>query len=180
MFFFTNLSFSVFVNFCLLIINGVLFTQNVSPPTVPTAATSNVYHPQEQITWCTRKNSSYIGEGVWVEVGGRVQQKIQMKINCRTIFWRSIGWNWIVIIFRECTGDASETALLKCTELCVGNVMGMREKNPKLIEIPFNSTNKYQVQHNTPPPPPPPLSISLHTHFSCIETLTIYTCIEYT
>ncbi|KAI6234074.1 Sodium/potassium-transporting ATPase subunit alpha [Aphelenchoides fujianensis] len=49
------------------------------------------------------------------------------------------------ILRRECTGDASEIALLKFTELTVGNVTDFRHKNPKIAEIPFNSTNKYQV-----------------------------------
>ncbi|XP_063151881.1 sodium/potassium-transporting ATPase subunit alpha-2-like isoform X2 [Candoia aspera] len=43
------------------------------------------------------------------------------------------------------TGDASESALLKCIELSCGSVRQMREKNPKVAEIPFNSTNKYQL-----------------------------------
>lgn len=43
------------------------------------------------------------------------------------------------------TGDASESALLKCIELSWGSVGEMRERNPKVIEIPFNSTNKYQL-----------------------------------
>lgn len=42
-------------------------------------------------------------------------------------------------------GDASETAILKCMELQVGNVAKYRSKYPKLCEIPFNSTNKFQV-----------------------------------
>lgn len=46
---------------------------------------------------------------------------------------------------RETNGDASESALLKCIELQVGSVTQMRQKNKKLAEIPFNSTNKYQV-----------------------------------
>lgn len=46
---------------------------------------------------------------------------------------------------RECTGDASEIALLKFTEFSCGDVMESRKKNKKLVEIPFNSTNKYQV-----------------------------------
>uniref|UniRef100_A0A7E4V1S5 Sodium/potassium-transporting ATPase subunit alpha n=1 Tax=Panagrellus redivivus TaxID=6233 RepID=A0A7E4V1S5_PANRE len=54
------------------------------------------------------------------------------------------------ILRRECTGDASEIALLKFTELTVGNVTAYRQKNPKIAEIPFNSTNKYQVSvHET-------------------------------
>lgn len=53
-------------------------------------------------------------------------------------------------MFRETTGDASESALLKCIELTVGSVKEMRDNNKKICEIPFNSTNKYQVSiHET-------------------------------
>merc|ERR1712002_990391 len=51
---------------------------------------------------------------------------------------------------REVTGDASEAAILKCTELTKGNVMAYRAANKKVCEIPFNSTNKFQVSvHET-------------------------------
>uniref|UniRef100_A0A8D2B702 Sodium/potassium-transporting ATPase subunit alpha n=1 Tax=Sciurus vulgaris TaxID=55149 RepID=A0A8D2B702_SCIVU len=46
---------------------------------------------------------------------------------------------------RETTGDASESALLKFIEQSYSSVKEMREKNPKVAEIPFNSTNKYQL-----------------------------------
>lgn len=46
---------------------------------------------------------------------------------------------------RDVAGDASEAALLKCIELCCGSVKDIREKYAKIAEIPFNSTNKYQV-----------------------------------
>ncbi|XP_062961020.1 sodium/potassium-transporting ATPase subunit alpha-4 [Cynocephalus volans] len=46
---------------------------------------------------------------------------------------------------RATTGDASETALLKFIEQSYSSVKEMREKNPKVAEIPFNSTNKYQM-----------------------------------
>ncbi|XP_007945980.1 sodium/potassium-transporting ATPase subunit alpha-4-like [Orycteropus afer afer] len=46
---------------------------------------------------------------------------------------------------RETTGDASESALLKFVEQSYSSVVEMRQKNPKVAEIPFNSTNKYQV-----------------------------------
>lgn len=49
------------------------------------------------------------------------------------------------ILKRDVAGDASESALLKCIELSCGSVKAMREKNKKEAEIPFNSTNKYQV-----------------------------------
>jgi magnesium-transporting ATPase (P-type) len=48
---------------------------------------------------------------------------------------------------RECKGDASETALLKFTEIITGDVMTEREKHKAVAEIPFNSTTKYQVSH---------------------------------
>lgn len=42
-------------------------------------------------------------------------------------------------------GDASETALLKFSEVILGDVMSIRAQNRKVAEIPFNSTNKFQV-----------------------------------
>lgn len=56
----------------------------------------------------------------------------------------------VPVLKREVHGDASEAALLKCCELAVGNVVGYRSKNKKVSEIPFNSTNKFQVSiHET-------------------------------
>ena len=55
-------------------------------------------------------------------------------------------WDISVIIgCRVCNGDASESALLKCFELEVGSIEEYRQRHPKVLEIPFNSTNKYQV-----------------------------------
>uniref|UniRef100_A0A3Q4H1A9 Sodium/potassium-transporting ATPase subunit alpha n=1 Tax=Neolamprologus brichardi TaxID=32507 RepID=A0A3Q4H1A9_NEOBR len=53
--------------------------------------------------------------------------------------------NKVPVLKRHVAGDASEAALLKCIELCCGSVSDMREKYPKIAEIPFNSTNKYQL-----------------------------------
>merc|ERR1712172_125029 len=58
------------------------------------------------------------------------------------------------VLQREVNGDASEAAILKCTEISTkaehGGVMAYRKQNPKVCEIPFNSTNKYQVSvHDT-------------------------------
>ncbi|CAF4499750.1 unnamed protein product [Rotaria sp. Silwood2] len=49
------------------------------------------------------------------------------------------------VLQRQCYGDESEAALLKCVELSTSNVIKFREINQKVCEIPFNSTNKYQV-----------------------------------
>uniref|UniRef100_A0A8C8HYZ6 Sodium/potassium-transporting ATPase subunit alpha n=1 Tax=Oncorhynchus tshawytscha TaxID=74940 RepID=A0A8C8HYZ6_ONCTS len=46
---------------------------------------------------------------------------------------------------RIVVGDASETALLKFTELAIGNMMEYRERFKKVVEVPFNSTNKFQL-----------------------------------
>merc|ERR1719445_201876 len=57
---------------------------------------------------------------------------------------------------RETQGDASESALLKFCEHIVKSteevkdVIAFREKHPKIGEIPFNSTNKYQVSVHLP------------------------------
>ncbi|XP_027194628.2 sodium/potassium-transporting ATPase subunit alpha-B-like [Dermatophagoides pteronyssinus] len=51
----------------------------------------------------------------------------------------------VPILKRDCIGDASESAILKCMELNVGNVEEYRRKNPKVCEVPFNSTNKYHI-----------------------------------
>ncbi|CBY34902.1 unnamed protein product [Oikopleura dioica] len=45
----------------------------------------------------------------------------------------------------DTAGDASESALLKCCEKSMGNVEAIRASNPKVAEIPFNSTNKWQL-----------------------------------
>merc|ERR550534_3655614 len=60
------------------------------------------------------------------------------------------GQDSVPILKREVNGDASEAALLKCCELSMGNVLQYRAKNKKAVEVPFNSTNKYQVSiHET-------------------------------
>ena len=51
----------------------------------------------------------------------------------------------VAILRKECVGDASETAILKFVELSVGSVEAIRKRNMKVSEIPFNSTNKYQL-----------------------------------
>merc|ERR1719384_1773394 len=63
------------------------------------------------------------------------------------------GQEGISVLKREVNGDASEAAILKCTELSKGNVMDYRNSNKKVCEIPFNSANKYQVSiHETEDP----------------------------
>lgn len=49
------------------------------------------------------------------------------------------------VYVRECTGDASETALLKFTEIITGNAIAARNQCKAVAEIPFNSNTKFQV-----------------------------------
>nr|AEH68839.1 putative Na+/K+-ATPase alpha subunit [Bathypolypus bairdii] len=66
------------------------------------------------------------------------------------------GQDGVPVLKRECNGDASESALLKCVELSIGGVPEYRRRNKKIVEIPFNSTNKYQVSiHNNEDPNDP-------------------------
>ena len=55
------------------------------------------------------------------------------------------GQDGVAVLKREVNGDASEAALLKCCELSRKNILDYRAKRSKVCEIPFNSTNKYQV-----------------------------------
>ncbi|XP_065649801.1 sodium/potassium-transporting ATPase subunit alpha-like isoform X3 [Hydra vulgaris] len=55
------------------------------------------------------------------------------------------GQENVPIMRKDCTGDASEVAILKFIENTVGGVMSMRSKNKKLAEVPFNSATKFQV-----------------------------------
>ncbi|ODM96221.1 Sodium/potassium-transporting ATPase subunit alpha [Orchesella cincta] len=55
------------------------------------------------------------------------------------------GQEDVPVLKRTVEGDASETAILKFMELQMENVSRYRTNFPKVCEIPFNSTNKYQV-----------------------------------
>ncbi|XP_069805126.1 potassium-transporting ATPase alpha chain 2 isoform X2 [Dendropsophus ebraccatus] len=64
----------------------------------------------------------------------------------------------VPIMKKVVVGDASETALLKFAEVLTGSVMEIRNKNRKVCEIPFNSTNKFQLSiHETDDPQDPRL-----------------------
>ncbi|XP_034238988.1 sodium/potassium-transporting ATPase subunit alpha isoform X5 [Thrips palmi] len=66
------------------------------------------------------------------------------------------GQEGVPVLKKEVAGDASEAALLKCMELAMGDVMSVRKKNKKVCELPFNSTNKYQISiHETEDPNDP-------------------------
>ena len=49
------------------------------------------------------------------------------------------------VVEREVVGNATESSILKCYESIEGDSEEVRQKNPKMIGIPFNSRNKYQA-----------------------------------
>jgi len=50
-----------------------------------------------------------------------------------------------LLVCRTVNGDASESAILRFTELTLKDVETFRNKRKKIFEIPFNSTNKWQL-----------------------------------
>merc|ERR1712073_118565 len=82
----------------------------------------------------------------WKESGGwKTLERVGMLCN-RAEF--KTGQENVSILKREVNGDASEAAILKCTELSHGNVMDYRKKNNKVCEIPFNSTNETEDKND--------------------------------
>ncbi|KAK5984319.1 Sodium/potassium-transporting ATPase subunit alpha-A [Trichostrongylus colubriformis] len=80
----------------------------------------------------------------------RMEGTFKLLIRCAVLCSRSKFKNddySVPLPKREVSGDASETAIMKYCELILGNggTQKMRDRNPKVAEIPFNSTNKYQV-----------------------------------
>uniref|UniRef100_A0A674G8W7 Sodium/potassium-transporting ATPase subunit alpha n=1 Tax=Taeniopygia guttata TaxID=59729 RepID=A0A674G8W7_TAEGU len=55
------------------------------------------------------------------------------------------GQEGVPVAQRDVIGDASESALLKFAEVTSGPVAAARGRFPKVAELPFNSSNKFQV-----------------------------------
>merc|ERR1712149_106340 len=96
----------------------------------------------------TSEDQSGSQGATWKESSGwKTLERVGMLCN-RAEF--KTGQENVSILKREVNGDASEAAILKCTELSHGNVMDYRKRNKKVCEIPFNSNNKFQVSiHET-------------------------------
>ena len=84
--------------------------------------------------------------GCWSEECWLVLKKVAM-LNSRAHFIGGVGQEEIPILERKTSGAADEAAIMKLCELTggPGNVEIYRSSNPKVFEIPFNSTNQYQV-----------------------------------
>merc|ERR1711884_755369 len=73
------------------------------------------------------------------------QDLCKIAVLCNRATFRP-GQEQVPILKRDCIGDASESGILKCTEILTeGKTLSMRDNMKKVHEIPFNSTNKYQL-----------------------------------
>jgi sodium/potassium-transporting ATPase subunit alpha len=69
----------------------------------------------------------------------------RVAVLCNRATFRGAQEN-VPILKRDCMGDASESGILKCTEILTGGkTLSMRDNMKKVHEVPFNSTNKYQL-----------------------------------
>jgi sodium/potassium-transporting ATPase subunit alpha len=69
----------------------------------------------------------------------------RIAVLCNRATFRG-GQDSVPILKRDCIGDASESGILKCTEILTGSkTLSMRSDMKKVHEVPFNSTNKYQL-----------------------------------
>ena len=69
----------------------------------------------------------------------------RIAVLCNRATFRA-GQDSVPILKRDCIGDASESGILKCTEILTnGKTLAMRDQMTKVHEVPFNSTNKYQL-----------------------------------
>ena len=101
------------------------------------------------ITTDTSEDQSAPGDTSWKETNGwKLLERV--AILCNRAEFKG-GQDGVKVLKREVNGDASEAGILKLTELTTdGRVMEIRERNEKICEIPFNSTNKFQVSiHET-------------------------------
>jgi len=72
-------------------------------------------------------------------------QLCQVAVLCNKAVFRA-GQSDIPIIKRDCIGDASESGILKMTEILTqGKTLAMRDQMKQVHGVPFNSTNKYQL-----------------------------------
>jgi sodium/potassium-transporting ATPase subunit alpha len=74
-----------------------------------------------------------------------ILKRYGMDKNCKLYMCLSLFKFEPKLFCRAVNGDASEAAILRYFESRIGSVAKYRANYPKLMEIPFNSRNKYQV-----------------------------------
>merc|ERR1712142_669920 len=82
--------------------------------------------------------TGYLSSSTW-------QDLCRIAVLCNRATFKG-GQESVPILKRDCIGDASESGILKCTEILTkGKTLEMRDTMKKVHEVPFNSTNKYQL-----------------------------------
>ena len=76
-----------------------------------------------------------------------LQALLRVVVLCNRAVFKA-NQDTLPVVKREVSGDASETALLKFGEITWKKTMDFRARHPPVVEIPFNSTNKFQVCHD--------------------------------
>ncbi|OQV18895.1 Sodium/potassium-transporting ATPase subunit alpha [Hypsibius exemplaris] len=80
-----------------------------------------------------------------------LQSLLRVVVLCNRAVFKA-GQDALPVVKREVSGDASETALLKFGEITWQKTMDYRARHHAVCEIPFNSTNKFQLSiHERPP-----------------------------
>ncbi|KAK5641375.1 hypothetical protein RI129_009922 [Pyrocoelia pectoralis] len=97
--------------------------------------------------------SHFFYDGFTIDVLGNseaIQRTVAFKRLCRVAMLCNNAefkptQEKIPIHKRELIGDAMDVAILRAMETYIGHTKNYRFERPKIMEIPFNSTNKYQV-----------------------------------
>ncbi|OXA63786.1 Sodium/potassium-transporting ATPase subunit alpha-B [Folsomia candida] len=73
------------------------------------------------------------------------QKLVRIAALCSTAEFKGGQDSSVPVMKRDVAGDASEAAILKFVELAEGSAAKIRERFPKICEIPFNSSDKFQL-----------------------------------
>ncbi|KAI1280840.1 Sodium/potassium-transporting ATPase subunit alpha [Halotydeus destructor] len=105
----------------------------------------------------------WVNQGI-VDADNLIRHKDGRKADPNSMAWKSVtrvgclcsraefvGDQNLSPLKREAIGDASEVAILRYMEILTSCVHDYRRGQPKVYEVPFNSTNKYHISINDSP-----------------------------
>ncbi|GAU93801.1 hypothetical protein RvY_05685 [Ramazzottius varieornatus] len=108
---------------------------------------SHLWYDNEIITADTSENRTGSELNITSE---SLQALLRVVTLCNRAVFKA-GQENLPVVKREVSGDASETALLKFGEITWKKTMEFRARHPPVVEIPFNSTNKFQLSVHEQP-----------------------------
>lgn len=108
---------------------------------------SHLWYDNETITADTSENRT----GSELNTASEsLQALLRVVVLCNRAVFKA-NQDTLPVVKREVSGDASETALLKFGEITWKKTMDFRARHPPVVEIPFNSTNKFQLSVHEQP-----------------------------